>query len=235
MKIKWGMMMTDGRGKLGGQVASKNRAGAYIRTKVTPVNPQTSFQSAVRQRLAVLSARWSNLPESARTSWNEAANSAEWSKNDIFGDARRPTGKNLFTGLNLVSLEVTNTLMSRPPKKANFSPFSISSLDVIANGDVIMFADVRSEPVTDTRWQVEATPPVSSGRYYLKNLYRHIDSTQQVFGDSNELIVSNPYQYRFGELGEDAVGKRVGVRIRQVLDGQVTPWVEVSAIVAPEP
>lgn len=48
MKIKWGMMMTDGRGKLGGQVASKNRAGAYVRTKVTPVNPRTTQQQAIR-------------------------------------------------------------------------------------------------------------------------------------------------------------------------------------------
>lgn len=43
-KIKFGMMMTDARGKLGGQVFSKNRSGSYVRTKVTPVNPQTTTQ-----------------------------------------------------------------------------------------------------------------------------------------------------------------------------------------------
>ena len=41
-KIKFGMMMTDASGKLGGQVFSKNRGGSYVRTKVTPTNPQTA-------------------------------------------------------------------------------------------------------------------------------------------------------------------------------------------------
>jgi hypothetical protein len=47
-KIKFGMMMTDARGKLGGHVFSKNRSGAYVRTKVTPVNGQTTAQTGVR-------------------------------------------------------------------------------------------------------------------------------------------------------------------------------------------
>ena len=58
MKIKWGALMVDGRGKIGGQVASKNRAGAYMRNKVTPVNQQTSYQLTVRNRLSYYSQNW---------------------------------------------------------------------------------------------------------------------------------------------------------------------------------
>src|SRR3546814_3353017 len=47
-KVKFGALMTDARGKLGGHVFSKNRAGSYLRTKVTPVNQQTSYQTSVR-------------------------------------------------------------------------------------------------------------------------------------------------------------------------------------------
>ena len=47
-KIKFGMMMTDASGKLGGQVFSKNRGGSYVRTKSTPVNRQSSAQMNVR-------------------------------------------------------------------------------------------------------------------------------------------------------------------------------------------
>lgn len=226
------MMMTDGRGKLGGQVASKNRSGAYVRTKVTPVNPNTSFQSAVRQRLVSLSKEWGHLSESDRNKWNVAANSGSWNKTDIFGDERRPTGKNLFTGINLVSLESTNTLLTRVPRKADFSQFSVTSLSVIIGDDVVVSVDVAEEPTVGTRWQVEATAPISPGRYYLKNLYRNIDNTIQVVEGASQLTISNPYNYRFGALGEEAVGQRIGVRIRQVLDGQVTPWVEVSGLVA---
>ena len=39
MKIKFGSEVVDGRGKIGGHVYSKNKGGAYKRTKVTPSNP----------------------------------------------------------------------------------------------------------------------------------------------------------------------------------------------------
>ena len=231
MKIKWGMMMTDGRGKLGGQVASKNRSGAYVRTKVTPVNPQTSFQSVVRQRLSSLSKEWGQLTERQRLSWNEAANSGQWNKNDIFGDARRPTGKNLFTGINLVSLETTNTLLTDVPRKANFSPFTVRTVVANVGGNVGVNINTAEEPTVGTRWQVEATVGVSPGRYYLKNLYRFISATNQVAAGVKDLDVTDQYAARFGALQAGDVGKRVGIRIRQVLDGQTTPWESLSAIV----
>jgi len=36
MKTLFGAIVVDGRGKLGGHVASKNRHGSYFRTKVSP-------------------------------------------------------------------------------------------------------------------------------------------------------------------------------------------------------
>lgn len=231
MKIKWGMMMTDGRGKLGGQVASKNRSGAYVRTKVTPVNPNTSFQSAVRQRLSSLSKEWGALTEKQRLAWNEAANSGQWNKNDIFGDARRPTGKNLFTGINLVSLETTNTLLLNVPRKANFAQFSVDGVTIASGGAVTITVDVAEAPTLGTRWQVEGTVAVSAGRYYLKNLFRFLSATNVVAEGSASLAVAPEYENRFGVLQSEDEGKRVGLRVRQVLDGQTTPWVEVSGIV----
>ncbi len=50
-KIKMTAIVADIRNKLNGTVFAKNRGGAYMRTKVTPVNRQTSDQSTVRNRL----------------------------------------------------------------------------------------------------------------------------------------------------------------------------------------
>lgn len=235
MKVKFGMMITDGRGKLGGQVASKNRSGSYIRTKVTPVNPNTSFQSAVRQRLASLSKEWGHLTEEQRKSWNESANSGQWNKTDIFGDARRPTGKNLFTGLNLVSLETTNTLLVNVPQKANFAQFTADAPTVVVDGVLQFDVNVSEPPIVGTRWQIEATVGVSPGRYYLKNLYRFIDSSNAVTQGADTLDIATEYALRFGALTVEDEGKRVGLRVRQVYDGQATPWVEVSTLVQVTP
>ena len=98
MKIKFGALVVAGRGKIGGHVASRNRAGAYLRTKVTPVNPATVYQVAVRNRLAGISTDWRGLTAAQRTAWNAAV--SDYAKTDIFGDIRNPSGFNLHQKLN---------------------------------------------------------------------------------------------------------------------------------------
>src|SRR5690606_27930634 len=52
MKVQFsGLGVVAGSGKIQGTVAARNRSGAYLRVKVTPVNPQTTYQQAARQRL----------------------------------------------------------------------------------------------------------------------------------------------------------------------------------------
>ena len=98
MKAKFGAIVVDGRGKIGGHVASKNRSGSYFRTKVTPVNPQSARQSAVRATLSSFSASWRGLNQNRRDAWNSAVGS--FTKTNVFGDTVTPTGKNLYTALN---------------------------------------------------------------------------------------------------------------------------------------
>src|SRR6056297_1294291 len=98
MKMKFGALVTDGRGKIGGQVASKNRYGSYLRTKVTPSNPQTASQLNVRSVLAALSSGWRDLTQAQRDGWNAAV--LDFQKTNVFGDTITPTGKNLYTRLN---------------------------------------------------------------------------------------------------------------------------------------
>lgn len=237
MKIKWGMMMTDGRGKLGGQVASKNRAGAYIRTKVTPSNPRTSFQSTVRQNLAILSKSWHMLPEKLRNSWNAAADSGDWNRTDIFGDSRKPTGKNLFTSINLNSIRVTGNGIADVPQKASFSAVSTTSLAAIFAEaaeavSLSLVLQAKEDVILGTRFEIQATPPVSAGRSYFENDFRNISTSNQVTEGVNTIDLSAEWGDKFGSVSAGQVGSKIAIRYRQVLYGQVTPWQSVVAIVA---
>lgn len=237
MKIKWGMMMTDGRGKLGGQVASKNRSGAYVRTKVTPVNPRTSYQSAVRQNLAVISKSWDLLTEKLRDSWNAAANSGEWNRTDIFGDSRKPTGKNLFTSINLVSQRTTNTGILDVPAKAGFGVSNTLTFNTVFVAEGVepvmeLGVAVSGDITAGTRFEVQATPPVSAGRSYFENDYRFISATNQVTEGNQTLEIGTQWFNKFGNISEAQVGSKISVRYRQVLNGQVTPWQSTVAIIA---
>jgi hypothetical protein len=69
--VKFGGGITEMRGSIAGNTFSRNRYGAIVRAKTTPVNPNTPGQVAVRATMAVLTDRWSQtLTAAQRTAWN---------------------------------------------------------------------------------------------------------------------------------------------------------------------
>lgn len=86
--------MTDARGKLGGQVFSKSRSGAYIATKTIPRNVQSQSQLRVRSELAQISNAWKNLAEDVKEAWTEWAKSHPLT--DEFGDKYVLTGRTYY-------------------------------------------------------------------------------------------------------------------------------------------
>ncbi len=98
MKAKWGALMVDGRGKAGGHVMSKNRGGAYMRTKVTPSNPQTTSQQTTRSSLSSFAQSFRSLTQLQIAGWNNAVQNFKGT--NIFGDVVNPSGINLYVKLN---------------------------------------------------------------------------------------------------------------------------------------
>jgi hypothetical protein len=209
MKLKWsGFGATDGRGKIGGHVASKNRSGAYARTKVTPTNPQTSFQLGARNLLSTLSQGWRALTQAQRDAWDVAV--ADFARTDIFGDLRNPTGKNLYARLNINLVNSGEAQITSPPLPAGGGQV-IAGTVVMTNGGAKTVAhtgDTAGHVI-----QVWATPGVSAGKKFLKNDYRLIDNF--VGGTASPHDFATAYESRFGE---PAVGTRVGVRLVSVND-----------------
>lgn len=191
-KIKWGMIVTDGRGKLGGQVFSKNRSGAYIRTKVTPSNPRTADQMAGRSILGSLSASWSGLTDEQRRLWNNAVE--EWQKTDIFGDSRKPTGKNLFTGLNKEIEQSGGTRILVPPVKVVMPELpEIEPVVEISAQEVTL--GITSVPA-GFMLQVSATASLSQGTNFVKDKLRVIG--YQASGTVDSTKVYSQYVAKFG-------------------------------------
>jgi len=191
-KIKFGMMMTDASGKLGGQVFSKNRGGSYVRTKVTPINPQSVAQSAIRSIFASISQGWSALTDAQRQSWNAAVDS--YGKTDVFGDIRNPSGKNLFQRLNqnLAISNQTGLVVVGLPDAIPLANPSTALLDSANNEIGIQ----TSGDVTGSMVVVWATPPLSAGTRFVRNRLRQIAVITG--GDEIEYLVSDEYINKFG-------------------------------------
>lgn len=222
MKIKWGSLVVDGRGKIGGHVAARNRSGAYMRTKVTPNNPQSGFQTEARGRLATLSSSWRELTQSQRDAWNAAV--VDFQNTNVFGDLVKPTGKNLFTGLNINLLLVGQAILNDPPLPA----------DVISFEDAVLTASVASGPslagVPDSgmNYKVEMTASLSPGIGFFKNKFKLIGQFDGT--ETSPIDLSTMYTARFGGL---TFGQKVAIRITAVniLTGQAGTPVVASAIV----
>jgi hypothetical protein len=225
-KIKFGMMMTDARGKLGGQVFSKNRGGAYIRTKVTPSNPRTADQQANRALLGSLSQSWSGLTEAERASWNGAV--SNWAKTNIFGDSHNPTGKNLFVQLNKNLSAAGFATILVAPEKVEMAILGLTSVEFNLTDDTLSLNNTGD--TTGFTITLSATPSLTQGTSNAKNKFRNFYTAPS--GDYDELDAYAAYAAKFGA---PVIGANIQVSVKLVAEnGQLSVPESVKAtIIAP--
>jgi len=225
MKMKFGAIVTDGRGKIGGHVASKNRAGAYLRTKVTPVNPSTSFQQAVRNRLSGLSQAWRDLTDAQRATWNSAVEG--FSRTDIFGDIKNPTGFNLYVRLNANLEVVGEAAIDEAPQPSEVANVTAGVAVVNLTGDVGTIAFTPTVPA-GMAVVVRATPGQSPGKSFVKSEFRIITTLAAAATSPADIFAA--YEAKFGTPVE---GTRIFFQLTTVniTTGQVSVPSQTSTIV----
>lgn len=223
-KIKFGMMMTDASGKLGGQVFSKNRGGAYVRTKTTPSNPQTTAQMNVRGIFASISSAWSTLTEANRLSFNNFV--ADYAKTDIFGDLRNPSGKALYQRLNQ-NLAISGQLAITTCVSPVSVPFAnLSSAEASVGADEFLVNTLGI--TTGSTLVVWATPPLSQGTTFVKNKLRQLEIFAGGVPSGNDIVTS--YTSKFGAL---EVGQNIYIGVRVInSNGQASPLEVIKAVIS---
>lgn len=226
MKAKFGAIIVDGRGKIGGHVASKNRSGSYLRTKVTPVNPQTAAQLNVRNRFTDLSQAWRGLTDDQRTAWNAAV--GDYAKTNVFGDIKNPTGAQLYQRLNNNLLNIGEAAISVPPIPGAVFSFTSFSFAVDNSDGTMLLTFAPAIPATD-KILVFATPAVSPGKSYVANQLRQIDVLTTA--DLTGADIAPAWEAKFGAI--PAAGQKVILQVKAVnVDtGQAGVPLEASAII----
>lgn len=209
MKIKFGAIVVAGSGKIGGHVASKNRGGAYLRTKVTPTNPNTSYQASARAILASLATAWSLLTESQRLGWNNAVK--DYATTDIFGDIKNPSGINLFVKLNANLVNSGQAQITEAPAKLEvpFSAVAGATFDVSQSADTAIY--LADEAFGVTPLLISATPKVSNGTTFVKNQFRNIGT---IIATGQDVFFGTQYINKFGNL---AAGDKFYLKVEPVL------------------
>ena len=221
MLIKFGAIVVGGRGKLGGQVFSRNRGGDYMRNNATPVNPQTTFQMQQRAALAIFSRGWSLLTETQRAAWNAAVES--FPKTNVFGDVKKLSGKNLYTSLNRNLQLVGGNVENTPPSPG---PLGVPT-GIIMDNFSATAADFQVEGTQlGDKIVIVSTGPVTAGTTFVKNRFRIIEVVTA--SDPETPVNAFPeYVSRFGSI---APGQKVFFGAYAInIEGQASPMVTVSA------
>ncbi len=227
MKVKFGSIVVDARNKIGGHVASKNKYGSYFRTKVTPSNPQTSYQMLIRNRLTSISQAWKGLTAAQRTAWNAATQ--DFKKTDIFGDLQTLSGIALFSKLNNNLLTIGESMLTSPPVPATVGAFTSLSLAVDGTSETVTVTFSPSIPA-DSKVKLFATAPQSPGKNFVKSEFRLIKVLAST--DSSPLDVSSDYIARFGGVGEAGQKVFIAAEFVNVSTGQSGSRLIASAIVS---
>ena len=227
MKMKFGALVTDGRGKIGGHVASKNRYGAYLRTKVTPTNPGSTAQVTVRNRLSALSTAWRALTPAQRAAWNAAV--GDYSRTDIFGDIRNPSGFNLHQRLNNNLVNIGKSAITSPPLPEAVDAFATFSV-AAAEGAQTVTLTYTPAIAADHSVLVFGTTAISPGVSFVKSEFRQFDVI--VTADASPFAISTEYIAKFGVVG--AAGMKIFIQMVQVnwATGQAGLPIQASCIIA---
>lgn len=220
-RIKFGMMMTDARGKLGGHVFTKAKSGATIRTKVSPLNPKTSAQSEARSALGANSQAWRTLSETQRLAWNSAAQ--EVSKTNAFGDTYFPSGKNYFTAVNNNLRNVGSQILVDPPALVQMPGLTSVQVDLDLLAEQLDIAPSYVGDEADIMLVCNATSGQSAGRYNFSGKYRKFNG-YALAGLPQDTVVYDDYVSKFGV---PSPGQKVSFEFYLVhaVTGQVSPRV----------
>lgn len=192
MKIKWGALVTDGRGKIGGQVASRNKSGAYMKNKVTPSNPRTVAQQAQRALMSSLSQAWRGLTAAARDQWRAAVDS--FPTINEFGDVVILSGSTLYNRLNLNLAKVGVAPIGVPPLPAGAGLTNVTGL--VLNPTTVSFDMVEGVPAGQTAL-ISATAPMSPGINNFKTRLRNITTSDASGGATVAMFAE--YGTKFGQ------------------------------------
>lgn len=222
-------ILSDARGKLNGMVFTRGRYGAVIRNKVSPVQPDSPTQSLAKQNFGALSASFRDLTQDQIASWNEAA--VNWPRNNVFGQQYLQSGLNLYVGLNQNLTTAGQATIVYAPVPSELPVIVITSVIADQSSAAVSvgveFNGVAAVPAGYSL-VVAATPQLSAGRSFVKNLFRDLVVAPAATATA-PLAISTEYSAKFGN---PAIGNKIYVQVRLIdnVTGQATIAVNSSTI-----
>ena len=178
-------MAGDARGSVGSFCASRNRSGAVLRQKVSPVQPRTHLQQKQRYSLQYVNQQFQSLEAAQIQAWNDFATANP--RPDVFGSSIARTGLNWFVALNTRLFYTGTALITVPPATANpdYDPVLDAIIDV-SPADLVLTFD--ADPTTaQTIWVQSAINQPLSRNFLSKSTRQTVIATSS---DTGQVVIA---------------------------------------------
>ena len=189
---------------------SEGKSYSMVKERVQASNPNTVAQQAVRALFAQTSSNWSNLTDVERAGWNNEA--PNWVNTDVFG-TKKQSGKNLFTGCNIV-LQTANLPLIDSPGTREFFCGKITTQVYTASGSLGWFM-ANDFATPDESIVMEMTSYKSQGTSVAFD-FRTIKSATLDYGAAQTLNILPQYESVFGTM---SAGRKIFWRVYKVSKG----------------
>ena len=200
--IKPSPLVNDLRGSVGGVTFGRNSAGMFARAKVTPINPDTALQIAVRAKFAIAAIAWrSTLNATERDAWNLLGTTTTF-KNAL-GDDYNPSGIQLYIRSSVLLQLASASPVSTPPATAIVPVGEFTVAHLIATGIELT---ARPDPgLTNPLLITSISGPLSKGITFFKGPFAisgvfdaaEVAALPITLKPTSELIINSRYFIRF--------------------------------------
>ena len=193
-------------GSVGGTVFSRNRGGSYVRNRAIPVDPNTSFQIAVRAILSNQSQAWADLTDAQRAAWESWA--LQNPVTNALGNSIRLSGHQAFVQINS-RLDFTDVAQLTLPPIVN-APLGLDSIALTADIGVgnVEIAFTATPVAAETHIWITAALVNSAGISYVRNLLRFIKISLDAQASPEDFEAE-----LVARLGTPIVGQTLHVRV----------------------
>lgn len=123
--VKYGPVVSDVRGSIGGTVFSRSRAGAFARIRTKPVFTPTAERDRYQSIMAWVYGYWHDtLTNAQRIAWNTLGDNTDFT--NALGDTYHPSGYNLFLRTNALARRILEATVVVAPGAATGAHYPIT-------------------------------------------------------------------------------------------------------------
>jgi len=172
-KVKLGATLADARNAAGGIVYSKNQFGAYVRQKVSPVQPRGVYQQLARAQTQHLATYWANtLTALQRAAWIALAEANPVI--DVFGDSQILTGLQYFVRVNRNRMKAELVQIDDAPADQVVSAPLTLTLTADVSDNKIGIAFTPTPPPAGHHVVMWLTPQLTQGKAFAQSYLKLI-------------------------------------------------------------